>query len=112
MCARTLGVSRARRRGVPQRVGALVPGVLRDLGLAESARALRVAERWEEAVGSEVARHCRPGVLRDGVLETIADSSVWCQQLQLQRPELLAALAEVLGPDAPRDLWQRVGGRG
>ena len=30
----------ARRTGPPERVGALVPSVLRDLGLDESARAL------------------------------------------------------------------------
>jgi len=105
-------VSRTRRKGQPQQVGALVSGVLRDLGLGESARALRVAEGWEQAVGADVARHCRPGTLRDGVLEAIVDSSTWCQQLQLRRPQLLAALREALGEDAPRDLWLRVGGPG
>ena len=105
-------MSRIRRQGEPQRVGSLVGGVLRDLGLGESARALRVAEGWEQAVGSEVASHCRPGTLRDGVLEAVVDSSTWCQQLQLRRPQLLEALREALGEDAPRDLWLRVGQAG
>jgi predicted nucleic acid-binding Zn ribbon protein len=104
-------VSRTRRRGEPQRVGSLVSGVLGDLGLGESARALRVAEGWEQAVGAEVARHCRPGILRDGVLEAVVDSSAWCHQLQLRRPQLLEALRESLGEDAPRDLWLRIGPR-
>jgi predicted nucleic acid-binding Zn ribbon protein len=47
--------------------------------------------------------------MRAGVLEVTVDSSVWCQQLQMRRPELLASLREALGPDAPRDLWLRVG---
>jgi predicted nucleic acid-binding Zn ribbon protein len=102
-------VTRRGRRSQPERLGALVPRVLKDLGLEDSARALRVAERWEALVGAEVARHSRPTALRANVLEVTVDSSVWCQQLQMRRPELLACLREALGADAPRDLWLRVG---
>jgi len=69
------------RRGEPERLGALVPRVLSELGLEASARAFRLAERWGEAVGEEVAR----------------------------KPELLAALRETCGEDAPGDLRLRVG---
>ena len=102
-------MKRRDRRSQPEPLGALVPRVLKDLGLEESARALRVAERWEAVVGVEVARHSRPTGIRGGVLEVTVDSSVWCQQLQMRQPELLASLREVLGADAPRDLWLRVG---
>lgn len=97
------------RKSRPQRVGALVPDVLRDLGLGESARALRIQERWTQAVGEEVARHCRPVALRDGVLEARVDSSAWCQTLRLRTPELLDGLARELGDDAPTGLWLRLG---
>jgi predicted nucleic acid-binding Zn ribbon protein len=102
-------VSRKRRRGEPERLGALMSGVLTDMGLGESARALRMAERWQEVAGAEIARHSRPTALRAGVLEVTVDSSVWCQQLQMRRPELLDALRRVLGEAAPRDLWLRLG---
>jgi len=102
-------VRRRRAKGPLEPMGGLVPGVLRDLGLAESARALRIEECWEEAVGAEVASHCRPVALRDGVLETRVDSSAWCQTLRLRKPELLDALARTLGDDAPRELWLRLG---
>jgi len=99
-----------RTAGPPERVGSLVPAVLRDLGLDESARALRIEERWEGAVGAEVAAHCRPVALRNGVLEVQADSSAWCQTLRLRAPELLDRLAAALGGDAPRALWFRLAG--
>lgn len=102
-------MTRRRPGGPPERVGPLLPGVLRDLGLGESARALRIHERWTEAVGAEVASHCQPVALRDGVLEARVDSSAWCQTLRLRAPELLAALARELGDDAPRSLWLRLG---
>jgi predicted nucleic acid-binding Zn ribbon protein len=60
-------------------------------------------------VGPEIARHARPTLLRGSVLEASVDSSVWCQQIQLRGPEILAALREILGPEAPRDLRLRVG---
>ena len=98
-----------RRRSPPERVGSLVPRVLRDLGLDESARALRIQEGWEGAVGAEVASHCQPVALRNGILEARVDSSAWCQALRLRAPELLDGLARALGDDAPRELWLRLG---
>ncbi len=99
-----------RAAGPPERVGALVPAVLRDLGLDESARALRIQEAWERAVGAEVASHAQPVALRNGALEVQVDSSAWCQTLRLRAPELLDRLASALGDDAPRALWFRLGG--
>ena len=97
-----------RRRGEPERVGDVVPQLLRDLGLDETARVLRVVERWEEAVGPQIARHCRPTALRGDTLEASVDSSVWCQELQMRAPEILEALRRALGDDAPGKLWLRV----
>ena len=98
-----------RGRREPRPVGALVGCVLDDLGLGETAAVLRIAERWEEVVGSEVARHCQPTALRGSVLEATVDTSVWCQQLKLRRGEILAGLRSALGESAPTDLWLRVG---
>ncbi|HEY8492278.1 MAG TPA: DUF721 domain-containing protein [Myxococcota bacterium] len=100
---------RRRGRREPRRVGDLVGVVLDDLGIAGASAVLRIAERWEAIVGPEVARHCRPERLVGTVLEATVDTSVWCQQLQLQRPALLAALRRELGPAAPTDLRLRVG---
>ncbi len=97
------------RKSRPEPLGALVARVLKDIGAGDSARVMRIAECWEEAVGSEIAAHCRPTALRGGVLEVTVDSSVWCQQLQLRGPEILEALRAVLPEDAPTELWFRVG---
>lgn len=98
-----------RGRREPRPLGALVGAVLDDLGLDRAAAVLRIAERWEQVVGSEVARHCQPTALRGRVLEVTVDTSVWCQQLTLRRREILAGLESALGESAPADLWLRVG---
>ncbi len=99
----------ARRRGRPTAVGDVVERVLGDLGLDDVARAHRIGSVWADAVGEQIAAHCRPLGLRGGVLELEVDSPVWSQQLQLRGPELLAALERALGSEAPSDLHFQVG---
>jgi predicted nucleic acid-binding Zn ribbon protein len=98
------------RSSDPETLRDLVPRVLDDLGLDSPLRVMRVVECWEEAVGVEIARHCRPRSLREGTLDAEVDSSVWAQQLQLRAPEILAALKRVLGEDAPEALRFHLGG--
>ncbi len=100
---------RRRSRGRFEPIGSLLPRVMNDLGLADTARVMQIAARWEEAVGREIAEHCRPTALRGDLLEATVDSSVWCQQLQLQVPQILEGLRRVLGEEAPSDLRMRVG---
>jgi len=96
------------RKSRPQAIGELLRRVLSDLGDSATARAVRIADHWVESVGAEIAAHSRPVAIRGEVLEVSVDSSVWCQQLQLRVPELLAALRDNVGEDAPREMWLRV----
>lgn len=99
-----------RGRREPQGLRSLVAGVMSDLGLEDASAILRVVEHWEAAVGPEVASHCRPSSLRNGLLEATVDSSVWCHELTLRRRQILAALRRELGEGAPTDLRLFVGG--
>jgi predicted nucleic acid-binding Zn ribbon protein len=98
-----------RRKSQPTAIAGVMKRVLGDLGLEAAAHALRVGERWLEAVGVEVADHARPVGMRGDVLEVEVDTSVWCQQLQMRRPQILSSLRELLGEEAPTDLHFRVG---
>ncbi len=99
----------APRKPRPEALGSLVSRVIDDLGLDETALVTRVVACWEDAVGPEIASHCQPTALRGKVLEATVDSSVWCQQLQLRTPEIVAALRRELGAEAPTRLWLKVG---
>jgi predicted nucleic acid-binding Zn ribbon protein len=99
---------RQRPKSRPQAIGDLVTRVLADLGAGATARAVRIADRWEEAVGPEIAQHSQPVAIRGDVLEVAVDTSVWCQQLQLRTPEILAALRREVGEDAPAAVWLSV----
>jgi len=88
---------RKRQRTHPVALARVVPKVLDELGFSETALILQIAARWEEVVGGEANRHSRPHVIRAGVLEALVDSSVWCQELQVQRPQILGALRRIFG---------------
>jgi predicted nucleic acid-binding Zn ribbon protein len=102
-------LSPRRPKSHPTAVGAVLPDVLRELGLGEAATAARISAAWGEIVGPEAASHSWPAALRAGILDVEVDSSVWAQQLQLRRPELLAELARRLDAEAPSGLRLRVG---
>jgi predicted nucleic acid-binding Zn ribbon protein len=87
----------------------VVPRVLEDLGLDAALRVVRIAERWEEIAGPEIARHCQPTAFQGRTLEATVDSSAWCQELRLRAPQILAALRRAFGDDAPEELRVRVG---
>ena len=106
-------MSRPRRpKSRPEAVGALIDRVLADLGAGATARAVRIADHWLDAVGPEIADHSRPVGIRGDVLEVSVETSVWCQQLQLRVPEILAGLRRSVGDDAPARVWLRVSKEG
>ncbi len=104
---------RRRRKGKLAEISVELTRVLSDLGLDGAQRAFAIGERWQEAVGAEVAKHSRPIALRGDVLEVAVDSSVWAQQLQLECPRILRALDKALpeGEAPPTGLRFQVGGR-
>ena len=87
----------------------MIEGALRAMELEHARTSSEIGINWERIVGPEVARHCRPVGVKNGVLVAEVDSSVWCQQLQLRTPEILESLREFLGEQSPTAVRFRVG---
>jgi predicted nucleic acid-binding Zn ribbon protein len=66
-------------------------------GWQDATAAARVLGDWERLVGPEIAGHCRPASLDDGVLVLVAESSAWATQLRLLTRTLQARLADQVG---------------
>jgi hypothetical protein len=56
-----------------------------------------VRRDWSHVVGTELGRRSRPGRLKAGVLDVVADNSPWLHELTLRSGELLAALQTRFG---------------
>ncbi len=79
--------------------------VRRALGIAGAdgtAQLALIVDRWEIAVGAEVARHAWPArIARDGTLHVATTSSVWTFELTTLAGEVMAQLQLALGEHAP-----------
>ena len=96
-----------RRRRSPRPIAAAVTAALDG---AEPATLLAaVQSAWSGAVGEAIAREAIPVSERDGVVTVACRSSIWAQELDLLRDELLGRLRETLGEAAPAELRFVVG---
>jgi predicted nucleic acid-binding Zn ribbon protein len=69
--------------------------------------ALQVA--WAEVVGEQIAAVASPVSERGGEVTVACADSVWAQELDLMREQLLQRLGERLGERAPQSLRFRAG---
>lgn len=79
-------------------LGAVLPDIMKKLGLEERHWASILADEWTDCVGAEVARHTRPGRLAGKALVVYVDSSVWLSELvRYSRHKMLERVRERVG---------------
>ena len=86
----------------------LLPGVLDDVGLGATSDAVQLVRVWDETLGEPFAANCRPEGLRNGVVVARVRDSSWMQRIQLEKPRILARLAEAL-EEPPHDMRLLIG---
>ena len=68
-----------------------------------------VFNKWEEVVGPDVARHCRPVAIDANQLVVQADDTMWADELRWNSEKILDRLVEVSGARRLEKLTVRVG---
>lgn len=86
-----------RPKGNLEPLAQLMETVLKGAGLQKRFAEYRAVEAWEEVVGSAVAQQAQATVIRAGVLFVDVKSSVWMQELQLLRGDIIERLNAHLG---------------
>lgn len=109
----------------PSGIGDVLDGMTRTLGWTSPLARGELLTSWPELVGEDVAAHCEPAGIDEGVLTVQCDSTAWATELRRIRADVLTTIlqrypdAEVssirfVGPGAPS--WKRgprsVPGRG
>jgi predicted nucleic acid-binding Zn ribbon protein len=74
------------------RIGAVLPSVLRDLGLEKRFSERKLVERWPDVVGAELARRARATRYEKGTLFVFVDHGAWMQELHFMEKELVRKL--------------------
>lgn len=74
------------------RVGDVLPGVLRTLGLQTRFNERRAVEMWVGVVGPELARRTRALRCERGMLVVHVDHGAWMQELHFIEKQLLTKM--------------------
>jgi len=99
----------------PSELRHLLDRVVRGMGAPGTDAVELVFGRWSEVVGSVLAGHTRPVALEQATLVLEADDPAVVSHVRWLEQDLLARLAELLGPDRVLAVEVRVrrpGGRG
>ena len=87
-----------------QTTAAIVPKLLRELGLEEGLLGYRAVQEWPEVVGPRIARRTRAVSFRDGTLRVDVEGSAWQYELGFLERRLLREMERRLGAPVVRSL--------
>ncbi len=93
----------------PQPIAKPLEAVVRSLGAPAASGVHVVFDRWAEVVGEGLAARTRPLKLDGERLVLAVDEPAIATHVRFLQPELLAKLAELLGPGRVTGLDLRVG---
>lgn len=82
--------------------------VLGSLGAPPADLLSTVFDRWEEVVGADVARYCRPVAVEGDRLVVLASDSTWASEVRWLADRVLARANELSSTDRLRSITVRV----
>ncbi len=98
------------RRRVPQAVGTFIDSTLKRYGLSDEIARYKFVLYWEEIVGKEMAKRCKPEYLRNGSLIVRVRDSAWANELSFQKELILQRLRKFVGSSVElKDIYFVVG---
>jgi predicted nucleic acid-binding Zn ribbon protein len=75
----------------------ILPGLMRELGLEESAAGWRAVSEWPALAGERIARRAHATNFRDGVLTVEVEGSAWMHELGFLKRDLVRRANEHIG---------------
>ncbi len=101
---------RTRKRSDTKPAAHALIRLLKDLGLTDQARKLRISSAWAQAVGPEIASRTEPQSFNRGVLVVKSNSAAWQNELTFLKAEIIEKVNLALEGVTVRDL-KIVGGQ-
>jgi predicted nucleic acid-binding Zn ribbon protein len=85
-------------------LASILPGVLRELKLEDTAAGWRAVSEWPSISGERIARRTHATAFRDGVLTIEVDGSAWMHELGFLERDLVQRVNQHLGAKIVREL--------
>ena len=90
-------------------VGGLIEDILTRLRPESDKKMLGIWKVWARVVGENIAAQAQPEAFKGGLLIVKVAGSVWAQQLQFQKNELMHKLNAALEDELVRDIRFKTG---
>lgn len=104
-----LMTSQRRQNKTFTHIGGILSGALASYRRQPDNEMARVWELWDRTVGAAIAENTRPAAFRGGHLVVNVSSSIWAQQLQFLKADLIAKVNRALGKPLVTDIRFKVG---
>lgn len=89
-------------------IGTIIESLLRRCRPGTGEAFNQVWAVWEKAVGSAIASQARPAAFKNGILVVHATNSVWLQQLQFMRREIISKINDHCDQPLVRELKLKI----
>jgi predicted nucleic acid-binding Zn ribbon protein len=93
----------------PVAIGQVIQSLMDFYRKAPMGKLSILAESWETAVGPAIARNTRPVAIKGGLLLIHVSSSVWMQQLQFMKNDILISIHRALGSEWFHEIKFKIG---
>ena len=93
----------------PQPIGEVLKNVFHQIEREQKPSHEEMEKYWEECAGEAALRHSKPFDFQKKVLVVRVDSSVWMQELTMQKRKILKGLQRTLGKDRISEIHFKIG---
>ena len=100
---------RRRKQGNLQRIGDILPKVLKKKKLHIHLEDRHISDAWKKAVGSIISAKTRAYKLKGDTLFVKVSTSTWMQQLQFMKEEIKEKVNAVLEKEAVKNIYFSIG---
>jgi len=90
-------------------IGKILCDVLNTFQLDPDLELTRLFSLWDDVVGEALAKNARPAGFKGKILLVNVVSSVWIQELQYYRKDMIRKLNEALGKELVCDIKFKIG---
>lgn len=85
----------------PERIGNILSRVLQQFGLKVGIEQHKALIIWGQVVGKNISAHTKPGWINHGILWVLVDDSIWHQELEFLKPQIVEKLNQHLERSSP-----------
>ena len=90
-------------------VGSLIEDILSNMRPESDKQMMGVWKVWSRIVGEKTAANAQPEAFKGGLLIVNVAGSVWAQQLQFQKNDLIRKLNTAMGSELVEDIRFKTG---